>query len=74
VSRHEASGARWAIASPHLAATRAGAEAFEAGGNALDAALAAAVTLAVAYPHMCGVGGDLFAVLLSVLLKVISYV
>jgi gamma-glutamyltranspeptidase/glutathione hydrolase len=62
VSRHEASGARWAIASPHLAATRAGAEAFEAGGNALDAALAAAVTLAVAYPHMCGVGGDLFAV------------
>jgi len=27
----------------------------------VDAALAAAVTLAVVYPHMCGVGGDLFA-------------
>jgi len=27
----------------------------------MDAALHAAVTLAVAYPHMCGVGGDLFA-------------
>jgi gamma-glutamyltranspeptidase/glutathione hydrolase len=27
----------------------------------MDAALQAAVTLAVVYPHMCGVGGDLFA-------------
>ena len=35
--------------------------AFERGGNALDAAIAAAVTLAVCYPHMNGVGGDLFA-------------
>lgn len=29
----------------------------------MDAALAAAVTLAVVYPHMCGVGGDLFALI-----------
>jgi gamma-glutamyltranspeptidase len=56
-----ASGTRWAIASPHTVATEAGAVAFERGGNALDAALAAAVTLAVSYPHNCGVGGDLFA-------------
>jgi gamma-glutamyltranspeptidase/glutathione hydrolase len=56
-----ATGSRWAIATPHTTATRAGADAFEAGGNALDAALAAATTLAVVYPQMCGVGGDLFA-------------
>jgi gamma-glutamyltranspeptidase len=56
-----AAGSRWAIATPHALATEAGAEAFEGGGNAIDAALAAATTLAVVYPHMCGVGGDLFA-------------
>lgn len=57
-----ARGNRWAIATPHTAATDAGAAAFERGGNAVDAALAAATTLAVVYPHMCGVGGDLFVV------------
>ena len=56
-----AAGTRWAIATPHTVATEAGAVAFERGGNALDAALVAAVTLAVSYPHNCGVGGDLFA-------------
>ena len=56
-----ASGKRFAIATPHWAATKAGVAAFDAGGNAVDAALAAAITLAVVYPHMCGVGGDLFA-------------
>jgi len=55
-------GRRWAIASPHTAATRAGAAAFAAGGNAIDAALAASITLAVTYPQACGIGGDLFAV------------
>jgi oxamate amidohydrolase len=56
-------GRRFAIATPHVEATAAGLEAFDAGGNAVDAALAAATTLAVAYPHMCGVGGDLFALI-----------
>jgi gamma-glutamyltranspeptidase/glutathione hydrolase len=49
------------VATPHVAASEAAAAAFERGGNAIDAALAAATTLAVVYPQMCGVGGDLFA-------------
>ena len=59
--RFSASGDRWAVATPHPDASQAAAAAFAAGGNAVDAALHAAVTLAVVYPHMCGVGGDLFA-------------
>jgi gamma-glutamyltranspeptidase/glutathione hydrolase len=51
----------YAIATPHVAATAAGRAAFEAGGNAIDAALAAACTLTVVYPHMCAVGGDVMA-------------
>ena len=58
-----ASGSDWAIASPHTLATEAGGVAFERGGNAIDAALAAATTLAVCYPQACGVGGDLFALI-----------
>jgi len=49
------------IATPHASATRAGVEAFAAGGNAIDAALAAASVLTVVYPHQCALGGDLFA-------------
>jgi gamma-glutamyltranspeptidase/glutathione hydrolase len=59
-----ATGRNWAISTPHVTATEAGAAAFERGGNAVDAALAAAIALAVVYPHMCGVGGDLFALVL----------
>ncbi len=51
----------WAIATPHTAATRAGANAFETGANAVDAALTAACALAVVYPHMCSPGGDVIA-------------
>jgi len=50
-----------AVASPHEYATRAGEQAFAAGGNAIDAALAAAAALTVVYPHQCAIGGDLFA-------------
>jgi oxamate amidohydrolase len=49
------------IATPHALATRAGVEAYAAGGNAVDAALAAAAVLTVVYPHQCALGGDLFA-------------
>jgi gamma-glutamyltranspeptidase/glutathione hydrolase len=50
-----------AIATPHGVATAAGERAFAAGGNAIDAALAAAAALTVVYPHNCALGGDLFA-------------
>ena len=33
---------------------------LQEGGNALDACVAMNAMLAVVYPHMCGVGGDLF--------------
>ena len=58
-----ARGERWAVASPHPLASEAAATAFADGGNAVDAALHAAITLAVVCPHMCGVGGDLFALI-----------
>ena len=46
------------VASPHLLASGSGVAALRAGGNALDAAIAAAATIAVVYPHMNGAGGD----------------
>lgn len=49
------------LASPHGLATHAGKSVVEQGGNAVDAAVAAAITLSVVCPHQCGVGGDLTA-------------
>jgi gamma-glutamyltranspeptidase len=50
-----------AIATPEPQATAAGERAFAAGGNAIDAALAAAAALTVTFPHNCALGGDAFA-------------
>lgn len=42
-------------------ATQAAMAMFDRQGNAVDAALAANAALAVTAPHLCGMGGDLFA-------------
>jgi gamma-glutamyltranspeptidase len=50
-----------AVASPLKLATEAGLDAARRGGNAIDAALATAAVLTVAYPANCAIGGDLLA-------------
>ena len=50
------------VASAHPLVTTTGLEVLQHGGNAVDAAIAAAVTAAVVMPEMCGLGGDLFAI------------
>ena len=50
-----------AVCSPLTLASETGVAILRAGGNAVDAAIATNLVLAVAYPHMCGVGGDLMA-------------
>ncbi|HUP35818.1 MAG TPA: gamma-glutamyltransferase [Candidatus Limnocylindria bacterium] len=48
------------VTSPHALASRAGVEILQAGGSAVDAAIAAAAVLSVVYPHMTSLGGDAF--------------
>lgn len=49
------------VASCQPLASQAGLTALKQGGNAVDAALATAITLTVVEPCSCDVGGDLFA-------------
>ena len=49
-----------AVAAPHYLAAQAGEAILEEGGNAIEAMIAMAATIAVVYPHMNSIGGDGF--------------
>lgn len=57
-TRHAAHGM---VCSVDRLASAAGVDVLRAGGTAADAAVAASAVLAVTCPHLCGMGGDLFA-------------
>ncbi|HYW27109.1 MAG TPA: gamma-glutamyltransferase [Terriglobales bacterium] len=64
-TRPELRGTFGMVASTHWLASSAGMAVLERGGNAFDAAVAAAFTLQVVEPHLNGPGGDMPALLYS---------
>src|SRR6185503_10209243 len=57
---HTAGHRRGIAAAPHHAAAEAGRAILAEGGNALEAMVAMAATIAAVYPHMNHIGGDGF--------------
>ncbi len=55
-----ARGSRGAVVAPHHLATAAGLRILQAGGSAVDAAIATNAVLAVVDGNACGIGGDAF--------------
>jgi gamma-glutamyltranspeptidase len=60
VNLHSAGHRRGVAAAPHQAAAEAGRLILAEGGNALEAMVAMAATIAAVYPHMNHIGGDAF--------------
>ena len=57
---HTAGHRRGVVAAPHHAAAETGRLMLAEGGNALEAMVAMAATIAAVYPHMNHIGGDGF--------------
>src|SRR5882672_1777401 len=55
-----ARGTRGMAVAPHSLAAQSALAILREGGNALEAMVAAAATIAVVYPHMNSIGGDAF--------------
>ena len=58
--RNPARGIRGMAVAPHALASQSALAILREGGNAVEAMIAAAATIAVAYPHMNSIGGDGF--------------
>ena len=57
---HTAGHRRGAVCAPHAAAVDDGRRILAEGGNAIEAMVAMAASIAAAYPHMNHLGGDAF--------------
>src|SRR4029450_4075215 len=53
-------GRRGMAVAPHALASQSALDVLREGGNAIEAMIAAAATIAVVYPHMNAIGGDSF--------------
>jgi gamma-glutamyltranspeptidase len=62
------------VTSPHVLASRAGADLLREGGSAIDAAIAASAVLSVVYPHMTGIGGDAFWLINDSKMRAVRYI
>ncbi|MEM3486514.1 MAG: gamma-glutamyltransferase, partial [Candidatus Methanomethyliaceae archaeon] len=62
-TRPNSFSARAVVASSSQYASAAGARILERGGNVFDAAIATSAVLAVTQNNLCGLGGDMFALL-----------
>jgi gamma-glutamyltranspeptidase / glutathione hydrolase len=61
-SRSPSFGKRGMVASSQTLATQVGLDILKNGGSAVDAAIGTNAMLSLVEPHMCGPGGDLFAI------------